>query len=39
MAEAAQPTDATYQRSVAMGVSLLYSSANGRNFYFDDFVP
>ncbi|MDB5267480.1 MAG: hypothetical protein JWP58_520 [Hymenobacter sp.] len=38
VAEAAQPTDATYQRSVAVGVSLLYSSANSRNFYFDDFV-
>ncbi|MGI4865900.1 MAG: lamin tail domain-containing protein [Janthinobacterium lividum] len=30
-------TDNTYQRSVAVGVSLLYSSANGRNYYFDDF--
>ncbi|RZK34895.1 MAG: hypothetical protein EOO57_10190 [Hymenobacter sp.] len=29
--------DNTYQRSVAVGVSLLYSSANGRNYYFDDF--
>ncbi|MGY3091389.1 hypothetical protein ACVWYF_004455 [Hymenobacter sp. UYAg731] len=38
VAEAAQPTDATYQRSVAVGVSLLYSAANNRNFYFDDFV-
>ncbi|GAB3588867.1 lamin tail domain-containing protein [Hymenobacter daeguensis] len=38
VAEAAQPVDATYQRSVAMGVSLLYSSANGRSFYFDDFA-
>ncbi|HEX8330592.1 MAG TPA: lamin tail domain-containing protein [Hymenobacter sp.] len=38
VAEAAQPTDATYQRSVALGVSLVYSSANSRNFYFDDFV-
>ncbi|WP_426058143.1 lamin tail domain-containing protein [Hymenobacter sp. B1770] len=38
VAEAAQPTDATYQRSVAVGVALLYSSANGRNFYFDDFA-
>jgi hypothetical protein len=38
VAEAAQPTDATYQRSVAMGVSLLYSSANNRSFYFDDFA-
>ena len=38
VAEAAQPTDATYQRSVAVGVALLYSSANSRNFYFDDFV-
>ena len=38
VAEATQPTDATYQRSVALGVSLLYSSANNRSFYFDDFV-
>ena len=38
MAEAAQPTDATYQRSVAVGVSLLYSSANSRSFFFDDFA-
>ncbi|SFQ23933.1 Lamin Tail Domain [Hymenobacter arizonensis] len=38
VAEAAQPTDATYQRSVAVGMSLLYSSANSRNFYFDDFA-
>ncbi|MEL5994976.1 lamin tail domain-containing protein, partial [Hymenobacter segetis] len=36
--EAAQPFDATYQRSVAMGVFLNYSSTNNRNFYFDDFV-
>ncbi len=38
VAEAATPTDATHQTSVAVGVSLLYSSANGRNFYFDDFA-
>ena len=38
VAEAAQPTDATYQRSVAVGVSLVYSSANNRSFYFDDFA-
>ena len=38
VAEPAQPTDATYQRSVALGVSLLYSTANNRSFYFDDFV-
>ena len=38
VAEAAQPTDATYQRSVALGVALLYSSANNRSFYFDDFA-
>ena len=37
-AEANSPTDATYQRSQAMGVLLTYSSANRRNFYFDDFV-
>ncbi|MBF9238525.1 lamin tail domain-containing protein [Hymenobacter sp. BT683] len=38
VAEAAQPIDATYQQSVALGVSLLYSSANNRSFYFDDFA-
>lgn len=38
VAEAPTPLDNTYQRSVAVGVSLLYSSANGRNFYFDDFL-
>ncbi|MFC7666903.1 lamin tail domain-containing protein [Hymenobacter humi] len=38
VAEAAQPTDATYQRSVAVGVSLLFSSANNRSFFFDDFA-
>ena len=38
VAETAQPTDATYQRSVALGVSLRYSSTNSRNFYFDDFA-
>jgi len=38
VAEAPQPIDATYQRSVAVGVSLLYSSANNRSFYFDDFA-
>ena len=38
VAEAAQPVDATYQRGVAVGVALLYSSANSRNFFFDDFA-
>ncbi|MBF9223671.1 lamin tail domain-containing protein [Hymenobacter ruricola] len=38
VAEAAQPVDATYQRSVAMGVFLNYSATNNRNFYFDDFA-
>ncbi|WP_051718907.1 lamin tail domain-containing protein [Hymenobacter sp. IS2118] len=38
VAEAAQPFDATYQRSAAMGVALLYSSANSRSFFFDDFA-
>jgi len=37
VAEASQPTDNTHQRSAVAGVALLYSSANGRNFYFDDF--
>ncbi|GAB3859912.1 hypothetical protein GCM10028822_37240 [Hymenobacter terrigena] len=36
--EAAQPFDATYQRSVAVGVFLNYSATNNRNYYFDDFV-
>ncbi|GAB2457150.1 hypothetical protein GCM10011375_05600 [Hymenobacter qilianensis] len=30
-------TDATHQRSAFFGVRLTYSSANNRNFYFDDF--
>ncbi|MDO7854470.1 lamin tail domain-containing protein [Hymenobacter convexus] len=38
VAEAAQPIDGTYQRSAYFGVSLLYSSANSRNFAFDDFA-
>ncbi|MBH8560039.1 lamin tail domain-containing protein [Hymenobacter negativus] len=38
VAEATQPIDATYQRSVAVGVFLNYSATNNRNFYFDDFV-
>jgi len=38
VAEANQPVDNTYQRSVAVGVSLLYSSANSKAFYFDDFA-
>ncbi|GAA4037606.1 lamin tail domain-containing protein [Hymenobacter glaciei] len=38
VAEAAQPTDATYQRSVAIGVSLLYSATNNTKFAFDDFA-
>ncbi|MGI4834243.1 MAG: lamin tail domain-containing protein [Janthinobacterium lividum] len=37
VAETAQPTDNTYQRSAAVGVLLLYSSANSQKFYFDDF--
>lgn len=37
-AEPASPTDAIHQRSVAVGVVLRYSSANARNFYFDDFT-
>ncbi|MVN76568.1 hypothetical protein GO988_09560 [Hymenobacter sp. HMF4947] len=36
VAEVATPTDNTHQRSAVVGVSLLYSSANGKNFYFDD---
>ena len=38
VAEAAQPIDATHQRSVAFGVSLLYSSTNNTKFAFDDFA-
>jgi hypothetical protein len=38
VAEATQPFDATYQRSVAVGVFLNYSATNNRNYYFDDFV-
>ena len=38
VAEVAQPVDATHQRSVAFGVSLLYSSANFNKFAFDDFA-
>lgn len=37
VAEPSQPLDNTHLRSAVVGVSLLYSSANGRNFYFDDF--
>lgn len=37
VAEASQPTDNIHQRSAAVGVALLYSAANGKNFYFDDF--
>ena len=36
--EASQPVDNTHQRSTAVGVSLLYSAANSKNFYFDDFL-
>jgi hypothetical protein len=38
VAEASQPLDNTHQRSAAVGVSLLYSSANGKAFFFDDFT-
>ena len=38
VAEASQPVDNTHQRSAAVGVSLLYSAANAKNFYFDDFT-
>ena len=37
VAEASQPVDNIHQRSAAVGVSLLYSAANAKNFYFDDF--
>jgi len=38
VAEASQPVDNTHQRSAAVGVSLLYSAANSKAFYFDDFT-
>jgi hypothetical protein len=38
VAEASQPVDNTHQRSAAVGVALLYSAANAKNFYFDDFT-
>ncbi|MGI4744061.1 MAG: hypothetical protein ACRYG7_53610 [Janthinobacterium lividum] len=38
VAEAPTPLDNTYQRSAAVGVALLYSTANSKNFYFDDFL-
>jgi hypothetical protein len=38
VAEAATPLDNTHQRSAVVGVSLVYSSANSKNFYFDDFT-
>ena len=38
VAEATQATDAAHQRSAYFGVLLLYSTANARNFYFDDFA-
>ncbi|TVT41540.1 hypothetical protein FNT36_08870 [Hymenobacter setariae] len=37
VAEASQPIDNTHQRSAVIGVSLVYSAANSKNFYFDDF--
>ncbi|MFD1871235.1 lamin tail domain-containing protein [Hymenobacter bucti] len=37
VAEASQPVDNTHQRSTVVGVSLLYSAANSKSFYFDDF--
>jgi hypothetical protein len=36
VAEVSQPVDNTHHRSAAVGVSLLYSAANSKNFYFDD---
>ncbi|MGI4739347.1 MAG: lamin tail domain-containing protein [Janthinobacterium lividum] len=38
VAEAPTPLDNTHQRSSVVGVALLYSSANSKNFYFDDFL-
>jgi hypothetical protein len=36
--EAPTPLDNTHQRSIAVGIALLYSAANSRSFYFDDFL-
>ena len=38
VAEAPTPLDNTHQRGSVVGVALLYSSANAKNFYFDDFT-
>ena len=38
VAEPPTPLDNTHQRGSVVGVSLLYSSANSKNFYFDDFL-
>jgi hypothetical protein len=38
VAEASQPVDNIYQRSAVVGVALLYSAANSKSFYFDDFT-
>ncbi|AMR27592.1 hypothetical protein A0257_11120 [Hymenobacter psoromatis] len=38
VAEIPTPLDNTHQRGSVVGVSLLYSSANSKNFYFDDFL-
>ena len=38
VAETSQPVDNTHQRSAVVGVSLLYSAANSKGFYFDDFT-
>ncbi|UOQ98298.1 lamin tail domain-containing protein [Hymenobacter sp. 5317J-9] len=38
VAEAAQPIDATYQRSSYLGVALTYTVSNIRSFAFDDFA-
>ena len=38
VAETPTPLDNLYQRGSVVGVALLYSSANGKNFYFDDFT-
>jgi len=38
VAEAPTPLDNMHQRGSVVGVALLYSSANSKNFYFDDFL-
>ncbi len=38
VAELSQPLDNLHQRGAVVGVALLYSSANSKSFFFDDFT-